>query len=394
MRAAQQSFFSPEGSASVTPGPFIEPHTKGEFNSCLTRFGLPPLTGEAFRLLLERHDRAELIRSLIFIHNGGRNGLNAREFLAKKIRDVATLLESGVRPAPIPIRPPPSERAREKSGSGEPAFVPPESLDAFNAVVRIYQLGPRLDQSSLDLLFQQQGHDQVMAWLKAIHTNAPGRQAVEGVMRAAVEAVAPASTRAGRSGSRLSRAYSSASQSAPTSRAPESARERTACVTPHPQGNHQARAYGRKAAFCAEAGLDRDDQPALYVEMAPADENREHAYVWEQKCRFMLMRKELPMLLAVLYGWAPGVTFKNHGASKAKQLTVENQEGGKLFVKLCDKDVPLMVLPITEWDSQLDLITLTTNLTVQAFKATSPAEVLRFVQTRVAPSFGVRGTGH
>lgn len=387
MPAAQQSYFAPEG--SLSPRPFTEPHTKGEFNDCLIRFGLPALSGDAFYLLLERHNRAELIRSLIFIHNGGRNGLNARAFLEKKIRDIFNLLDEGVRPTPTLIRPPPSANtnAMAPATKGEPAFVPPDTLEAFNAIARVYQLGPRLDEASLSALYQQQGRDQVMEWLKAIHTNAPGRQQVEVTMRAALEAVAPPPARPRGARSTRSDGFASRPHRTRTSGATNVSPERPTSGT-HPAAKdvHQARAYGLKAAFCAEAGRDRDDQPALYIEMAPADAAGDHAFAWEKKCRFMLMRKELPMLLAVLYGWAPAVTFKNHGQTKAKQLTVENQEGGKLFVKLCDKDVPLMVLPITEWDSQLDLITLTTNLTVQAFRASGPAEVLRFVQSRVAPN--------
>lgn len=110
--------------------------------------------------------------------------------------------------------------------------------------------------------------------------------------------------------------------------------------------------YAGKAAMKVELDVLRaqEHEPVRYtvqLEMAPAKNVR--SYDWQSKIAFQFTRKELPLLGAMLLGYA-GETFvlTNHGPDHDKRLEI-HQQGNSLFVKL-RQGAKTLALPVDAAD--------------------------------------------
>lgn len=386
-----------------TAASFTEPATLHEFNARLRAFQLPgPLSPAEHRLLLERQPRDRVLRALIEIHNNG-GGTNAARFLDRVIRNVQAEVAGGDGPR-----------------SDQCTFAEPTTLGQVNAFLTRFQIVRPLRPPEMDLLIEQVGRTELVAALRDIHAGAPDADAARDLLtheaNTAIVRVKRGDT-AHRNAplddlppeSSDDHGFHGVSSPSPTQapvrevRRPESASQPMSSrqedrslrsgspQSPRPVMNTsrqhalQARAYGKRAALCVEAS-DGTKGPTLMVEMAPAVEGRDREYDWKNgKMRFQLTRKELLECLAILYDWAPSVEFANHGETKVKSLTLSNQDGGKLYIKLQDKGRPMLVIPVTEKDALAELAGLALAQTLKAFHGFTASDLLAFVRQRVAP---------
>ena len=88
--------------------------------------------------------------------------------------------------------------------------------------------------------------------------------------------------------------------------------------------------YGRQHALCFQP-CDQRGVPSIMIEAAASV--AEKKFDWKNKLQFMLTEDELPLVAAVLFGFLPAVTFKNHGQDNDKGLELVDQ-GDKVFAKL------------------------------------------------------------
>lgn len=402
----------PNRAPQQTNNPFVEPATLGQFNDRLKSFGLATaLSPPAYRLLLERHAKADILRALIGLHNGGSHAHGALAYLTRIVREVHDAVSAGSVP---------------RSDAAE--FVEPATLGAANALLTRHELARRpLAKAEFDLLIQSMGRSDLVTALRAVHD---GGGAAEDAANAIRHQIETAMVRAARgetatqqrppeddlppaSGGDVGFGGTSTHATA-TRQAPARAGGDTASTQGHPRGNQrpapaaqrhqtsqprqqddvgrafpdrvQARAYGRNAALCVEATDDSRQGSTLMIEMAPST-GREKEYDWKNgKIRFQLMHKELLEIIAVLYAFAPGVEFKNHGETKVKSLSLENQDdGGKVYIKLVDKDRPMLVLPVTEKDTLATFTGLALGQALKAFPGFGAGDLLMFIRQRVAP---------
>lgn len=416
---------------------FIEPRTLAEFNERLSTYNITPaLSGVEFLLLTEQKSRVDLTRALIAMHGGGQNRERARTAVLGWIATARDALARGVRPQQPAPAPPREDRA---------PFNEPSTLGEVNAFLEQHTLCRRITKAELDNLLGVTGRVAMMTAFREIHDQGPRLEEATTEIRAAINAAIvrvqreavkappanpadelpldentdhgyegtwnhgrspqPARQFADRSqsgdrgrpphpsGSRDSRDQSRGrpDRAARDGHAPSGEREPSPHSEPHIGiDKPQARVYAGKAALCLEPTASKQRDPTIRIEMAPADPQRQKVYVWQKKLGFQLMRKELLEILAVLMGWAPRAEFKFHGPTKGKWLKIENQDG-KVYISMGDKDVPTMGVPITEQDALLDMVALTIEQARLAFHGIASADMLRYVQTRVAPACGAPG---
>lgn len=117
---------------------------------------------------------------------------------------------------------------------------------------------------------------------------------------------------------------------------PNPARPKRTETEPRRDPSHHV--YGSKAAATFEPTVIEAGDPArelpfhtLMIEMAPAD--TKSRYDWEKKIIFRLTRRELPLVVAWLFGWCQNLEFGGHGQSNDKALFLEDQQS-HLFMKL------------------------------------------------------------
>ncbi|MDO8280958.1 MAG: hypothetical protein Q7T63_22925 [Burkholderiaceae bacterium] len=98
------------------------------------------------------------------------------------------------------------------------------------------------------------------------------------------------------------------------------------------------RVYGSKAAATFEPTVIPAVDAArelpfhtLMVEMAPAETRSR--YDWERKIIFRLTSRELPLVVAWLFGWCGNLEFGGHGEANDKALILEDQKS-HLFMKM------------------------------------------------------------
>jgi hypothetical protein len=84
----------------------------------------------------------------------------------------------------------------------------------------------------------------------------------------------------------------------------------------------QVKAFGKRAAFCAESDVTRREVPTVRFELASAI--GEKTFDWKNKLTIQLTQDEIIEAAAVLFGFAPKVEFRNHGED-AKWLSIEHQ---------------------------------------------------------------------
>lgn len=393
---------------------FVEPQNLAQFNALIVDFGVgSALTRSEFLLLRERVPRVDLTRGLIAVHGGGQNRQRATDYLQRCLQTARNLVASGVL----------AEADKPSMNQGVP-FAEPTTLASVNDFLATHQLELTLIKPELDTLLRDTGRVALMKALKSVHDNGPDRPVAEATLKAAInsakvlvargEGTRPAQSAAaelppetggdagfeGVSTSREQRPrgqfggqsrHETPRQAAPAPSADQEATDSQHANT-HQESSRgserderpQARAYGGRAGLCIEAIDSRRGDPTLRVEMAPANPNVQKVYLWPKKVVFDLMRKELLEFIAVLHGWAPGAHFKNHGPTKVKWLKIENQNN-KVYVSMADKDVPLLGIPISEVDTLADMLALAIRQACKTFHDIAPADLLRFIQQRVAP---------
>lgn len=106
--------------------------------------------------------------------------------------------------------------------------------------------------------------------------------------------------------------------------------------------------YGNKAALCFEEDVTRGGVPTIALDAAPSDAPR--SYKWGSKTRIQMTRAELPVVASVLLGTRTRCEFKAHGQDKTKGFSLERQAGGKVFVRVFEKDQPVKAVPIEAAD--------------------------------------------
>lgn len=91
--------------------------------------------------------------------------------------------------------------------------------------------------------------------------------------------------------------------------------------------------YGGSGALKFEPTVTEAGDPTLLIEAAIGEPTK---YRWEDKIIFQVTSRELPALLATVFGWAPIFAASNHGAGN-KSLMLENQgENGRIFCRVSE----------------------------------------------------------
>lgn len=117
-------------------------------------------------------------------------------------------------------------------------------------------------------------------------------------------------------------------------------------------GEGRARAgrhvYCAKAALCFEPDETRFGIHTVCIEAADATGPKQ--YDWGNKIRVQLTRDELPVTMAVLFGWLPRCEYKNHGEDNSKGFSLEDQ-GDKLFMRVFARGRQVKAVPIPPEDA-------------------------------------------
>ena len=183
------------------------------------------------------------------------------------------------------------------------------------------------------------GHEQARAFLNAV---TKGVESTEGMsaflasINAAHREAAPVATEplAVRSLPLPSRNSMPVPPVTPVKRKAVPAADSTERAALRDQGMH---IYAGKAAMKIELDMLRaaEGDPSrltVQIELAPAVAPR--SFDWEQKIPFQFTRRELPLLGAMLMGYAGGsLVLTNHGPDHDKRLEL-HQQGNVLYVKL------------------------------------------------------------
>lgn len=105
--------------------------------------------------------------------------------------------------------------------------------------------------------------------------------------------------------------------------------------------------YGKGSALCFSA--DRTRAQNLHtVRIEGASSNGPRDFNWSQKVGLQFTIKELPFVLALIMGWLPKVQFTAHGPNNDKGVSLELQDGPKIFVKVWQKDRGMRSVPIPQ----------------------------------------------
>lgn len=411
---------SPSDDLRPTPGEFSEPETLGNFNDRLRQYRVAmPVSPAQYAHLRDAIGKPRLLNALRSLHAGGKNRGSAVAFLKRAVEEARASAPTG------------GASTDQPQDRPEPAIREPTTLGELN------QLLTRIDQT-LSItsevnseIIAKIGRQQLLDFLVLAFSNSADKAYGVQALRAAI---ADARVRVARKGQATNpscadeipvddagdggftglppheperrigpTAHSDHRQpdrsqghrrDAPSSRQRDAGRPRDsvpshghAGAEPAPTGftpKPQARAYGKAAAVCVEQTTNANGELRICIEVAPAVPNRDKTYDWKHKQIFHLMRKELLQLLAVLYRMAPGAHFKNHGPTKAKWLKVENQPG-KVYLSMGDKDVKTVGIPISEADVLADMTSIVLDGACKSFHGIEPQALLGFIRSSVAP---------
>ena len=162
------------------------------------------------------------------------------------------------------------------------------------------------------------------------------------------------------------------------------------------QDRVQCKAYGSRAAITVETAETEAGIPTVRFEFAPVlgngDSNHSDdgsadkpskAYDWSKKLIIQLTADEVPQLLAVLYGFAPGAQFSNHGQSKVKWMSLENQEKS-IYMRAGDKDVPILVIPVSSPNSIMQIANIAMLVARKRYRALTGDDIRLLVKNQVA----------
>lgn len=122
----------------------------------------------------------------------------------------------------------------------------------------------------------------------------------------------------------------------------------------------KVKVYAVSSALTAEACVDSNQRHTVSLEVA---NGRTPNFDWQNKLQVLLMPNELPVVLAVLLGWAPMVEAHHHGPRKDKGFLVQHQ-GGHVFLKIFQGNNGVKAIPI----GGADLLALSGLLTHQLLK--------------------------
>lgn len=106
--------------------------------------------------------------------------------------------------------------------------------------------------------------------------------------------------------------------------------------------------YGSKAALCFNCDETKGKTPTISLDAATLISPKN--YDWKNKIRIQLTKQELPVVAAVMLGVKQKCEFKNHGKDNDKGFSMERQEGGKLFVSVFAKGLPVKAVPVFQPD--------------------------------------------
>ena len=169
-------------------------------------------------------------------------------------------------------------------------------------------------------------------------------------------------------------------------------------VAPHrtTQDRVQCKAYGNRAAITVETAETEAGIPTVRFEFAPVLGNGDSAspddtsadkpgkaYDWSKKLIIQLTADEVPQLLAVLYGFAPGTQFSNHGQSRVKWMSLENQEKS-IYMRAGDKDVPILVIPVSSPNSIMQIANIAMLVARKRYRALTGDDIRLLVKNQVA----------
>ncbi len=347
-------------------------------NQWFARIGMgQPLSDLEF-YVLQRHPHFSRLGDALDCAVGmdPRKAKDARNFIAKILDDSCT--------------------AARKNPPPPPPFNFPKTLGQFNSFIQHHMLGPLLSKDGADALKERLGHEHLESLMDRIHRDdtsaseacAELSDAIKAVQRrqqekartpapAPRESVKPAAPDVHPQQPAASHEAATASAAAPGAPATSSGA----------QGGpvrHQARAYGKRFAMCAEIAYTAGDIPTIKVEMAPAIPGKDRAYSWSEKLIFQLTRKELLVMTAVLLGMADSCRFDNHGVSKVKWLQVAMQDRGVLYLSMGDKGIKPMGVPVSEPDVKADLYVLAVTAIQQAYHVNDIALMIPFIRSQVA----------
>ncbi len=162
------------------------------------------------------------------------------------------------------------------------------------------------------------------------------------------------------------------------------------------QDRVQCKAYGSRAAITVETAETEAGIPTIRFEFAPVLGNGDSghsddgsadkpskAYDWSKKLIIQLTADEVPQLLAVLYGFAPGAQFSNHGQSKVKWMSLENQEKS-IYMRAGDKDVPILVIPVSSPNSIMQIANIAMLVARKRYRALTGDDIRLLVKNQVA----------
>lgn len=93
-------------------------------------------------------------------------------------------------------------------------------------------------------------------------------------------------------------------------------------------------AYGGSYAFQCQQTATMGGWQTVQFESAPKNRSSpsDRSYNWGSKIAFQITDTELPLLIAVLFGFIPAIRFDLHGAEKNKWMEIVNQ-GKSMFFK-------------------------------------------------------------
>ena len=411
---------SPNDDLRPTPGEFSEPETLGHFNERLRQYRVAmPVSPAQYAHLRDAIGKPRLLNALRSLHAGGRNRGSAVAFLKRAVEEARASAPADAAPAG------PSD------GRAGAAIKEPANIGELNQLLARIDPSLRVTPEVNGEIIAKIGRQQLLDFLVlAFSTSADQPYGVQ-ALRAAI---ADARVRVARKGQAST---SSSADEIPTDDAgdggftglppheperrlghpaqPEPRRpdrsqghRREPAAGRHQDAGHardtgagregagqqrsqsdftpkpQARAYGKAAAVCVEQTTNANKELRVCVEVAAAIPNRDKTYDWKNKQIFHLMRKELLQLIAVLFRMAPGAHFKNHGPTKVKWLKVENQQG-KVYLSMGDKDVKTVGIPISEADVLADMAAIVLDGACKSFHGIEPQALLGFVRAAVAP---------
>ena len=158
----------------------------------------------------------------------------------------------------------------------------------------------------------------------------------------------------------------------------------------------QCKAYGNRAAITVETAETEAGIPTVRFEFAPVLGNGDSghpddastdkpgkAYDWSKKLIIQLTADEVPQLLAVLYGFAPSAQFSNHGQSKVKWMSLENQEKS-IYMRAGDKDVPILVIPVSSPNSIMQIANIAILVARKRYHGLTTDDIRLLVKNQVA----------